>query len=198
MSGILGFARGALRAGLRAARAVRARSVIGVAVVAVLVAASRHLRIGVPTEHSIEVMLIPPAKVPKVRAESTIPKRLSTNIAVALAPPVLNSSLQSGAASAPDGHGSAVNWAAEAHRALRAFEIRRDQPPSSAISVSSALDDWWPGEHHAGDRFKTDSGDWIVWINANCYQIASWHSNAMGASPPRTVCPPQRRTPRDD
>jgi hypothetical protein len=168
------------------------------AIVAVLVAASRHLSIGVPTEHSIEVMLIPPAKVPKVRAENTHPERLSTNVAVALAPPAFNSSLQSGAASSPDGHGSAVNWAAEAHRALRAFEIRRDQPPSSAISVSSALDDWWPGVHHAGDQFKTDSGDWIVWINANCYQIASWHSNAMGASPPRTVCPPQRRTPRDD
>jgi hypothetical protein len=168
------------------------------AVLALLVSASRTLSVGVPAEHSIEVLLIPPTKVPKVRAENTRPERLSTNIAIALAPPVLNSSLQSGASSSPDGHGSAVNWAAEAHRALRAFEIRRDQPPSSAISVSSSLDDWWPGEHHAGDQFKTDSGDWIVWINANCYQIASWHSNAMGASPPRTVCLPQRRRPRDD
>ena len=168
------------------------------AILALLVAASRTLRIVESTEHSIEVMLIPPTKAPKVRAENTRPQRLSTNIAIALAPPVLNSSLQSGASSSADGRGSAVNWAAEAHRALRAFEIRRDQPPSSAISVSSPLDDWLPGEHHAGDQFKTDSGDWIVWINANCYQIASWHSNAMGASPPRTICPPQRRTPRDD
>jgi hypothetical protein len=168
------------------------------AILALLVSASRTLSVGVSTEHSIEVMLIPPTKAPKVRAENTRPERLSTNIAIALAPPALNSSLQSGASSSPDGHGSAVNWAAEAHRALRAFEIRRDQPPSSAISVSSSLDDWWPGEHHAGDQFKTDSGDWIVWINANCYQIAGWHSNAMGASPPRTICPPQRRRPRDD
>jgi hypothetical protein len=168
------------------------------AIVALLVAASRTLSIGVPTEQSIEVVLIPPTKVPKVRAENTRPERLSTNIAIALAPPVLNSSLQSGASSSPDGRGSAVNWAAEAHRALRAFEIRRDQPPSSAISVSSSLDDWWPGGHHAGDQFKTDSGDWIVWINANCYQIASWHSNAIGASPPHTICPPHRRTSRDD
>ena len=168
------------------------------AILALLATASRTLSIVVPTEHSIEVMLIPPTKVPKVRFEDRRPQRLSTNIAIALAPPVLNSSLQSGASSSPDGRGSAVNWAAEAHRALRAFEIRRDQPPSSAISVSSSLDDWWPGEHHAGDQFKTDSGDWIVWINANCYQIASWHSNVMGASPPRTICPPQRRTPRND
>jgi hypothetical protein len=168
------------------------------AIVALLVSASRTLSVGVSTERSIEVMLIPPRKVPKVRAENTRRERLSTNIAIALAPPVLNSSLQSGSSSSPDGHGSAVNWAAEAHRALRAFEIRRDQPPSSAISVSTSLDDWWPGEHHAGDQFKTDSGDWIVWINANCYQIASWHSNAMGVSPPHTICPPQRRAPRGD
>jgi hypothetical protein len=168
------------------------------AILALLVSASRTLSVRVPTEHSIEVMIIPPTKAPKVRAENTRPERLSTNIAIALAPPVLNSSLQSGASSSPDGHGSAVNWAAEAHRALRAFEIRRDQPPSSAISVSSPLEDWWPGEHRAGDQFKTDSGDWIVWINANCYQIATWHSNAIGASPPRTICPPHRRTPRDD
>ena len=163
------------------------------AILALLVAASRTVNIALPTEHSIEVMLIPPTKVPKVRAENTRRERLSTNIAIALAPPVLNSSLQSGASSSPDGHGSAVNWAAEAHRALRAFEIRRDQPPSSAISVSSSLDDWWPGEHRAGDQFKTDSGDWIVWINANCYQIASWHSNAMSASPPLTICPARRQ-----
>jgi hypothetical protein len=165
-----------------------------IAIVALLVSASQTLSVGVSTEHSIEVMLVPPTKVPKVRAD-TRPARLSTNIAIALAPPVLNSSLQSGASSSPDGHGSAVNWAAEA---LRAFEIRRDQPPSSAISVSSSLDDWWPGEHHAGDHFKTDSGDWIVWINANCYQIASWHSNAIGASPPLPICPARRSTSRDD
>jgi hypothetical protein len=168
------------------------------AILALLVAESRTLSIAVATEPSIEVMLIPPAKLPRVRAENTLRKRMSTNIAIALAPPMLNSSLQSGSSSSPDGHGSAVNWAAEAHRALRAFEIRRDQPASSAISVSTSLNDWWPGEHHAGDQFKTDSGDWIVWIDANCYQIASWHSSAIGTSPPRTICPAQRRTPRAD
>jgi hypothetical protein len=166
---------------------------IHLGILALLVAASPTLSIVVPTQHSIEVMLIPPTKVPKVRAENIRPERMSTNIAIALSPPVFNSSVQSGSSSSPDGHGSAVNWAAEAHRALRAFEIRRDRPPSSAISVSNSLDDWWPGEHHAGDQFKTDNGDWIVWIDATCYQIASWHSNVMGASPPRTICPARRQ-----
>ena len=168
------------------------------AILALLVSASRTVSATVAPGHPIEVMLIPAAKIPRVRAENIRPERMSTNIAIALSPPAFNSSVQSGSSSSPDGHGSAVNWAAEAHRALRAFEIRRDQPPSSAISVSSSLDDWWPGEHHAGDKFKTDSGDWIVWINANCYQIASWHSNAMSAGPPRTICPAERRAPRAD
>jgi hypothetical protein len=168
------------------------------AMLALLVTASRTRSVAASAARPIELMLFPPTKVPKVRAEHIRPERVSTDIAIALAPPALNSSPQSGPSSAPDGRGSAVNWAAEAHRAIRAFEIRRDRPPNSAISVSSPWDEWWPHEHHAGDQFKTDSGDWIVWINANCYQIASWHSNAMGASPPRTICPPQRRTPRDD
>jgi len=43
--------------------------------------------------------------------------RYGANIAAALSPPVFNSSVQSGSSSSPDGHGSAVNWTAEAHRA---------------------------------------------------------------------------------
>jgi len=168
------------------------------AILVLLVSASRTVSAPVPPGHPIEVMLIPAAKMPRVRAENIRPERMSTNIAVALSPPVFNSSVQSGFSSSPDGHGSAVNWTAEAHRALRAFEIRRDQPPSSAISVSTSREEWWPGEHHAGDKFKTDSGDWIVWIDANCYQIASWHSNAMSASPSRTVCQTRSGTQRSD
>jgi hypothetical protein len=170
------------------------------AMLALLVLASRTRNIVASTEHSVELMFLPPTKAPKVRAENIRPQHLSTNIAIALAPPVLNSSSLSGPSSAPDGHGSAVNWAAEAHRAVRAFEIRRDHPPTSAISITSSWDEWWQRQHHAGDRFKTDNGDWIVWVNASCYQVASWHANAtvLNASPPRTVCPAQGAPPREE
>jgi hypothetical protein len=79
---------------------------------------------------------------------------------------------------------------AEAHRAVRAFEIRRDQSKNSALSVSSAWDEQGSREHHAGDRSKTEGGDWIVWINSDCYQIASWRSGApvSAAISPRTIC----------
>jgi hypothetical protein len=163
--------------------------VFHLATLALLLANSRTLNLAESRENAIEVLFVPP-KPPPVPVEKAHSPRVSTNISVALAPPELNSSLQSGPASAPDGAGSAVNWAAEAHRAVRAFEIRRDQSKNSALSVSSAWDEQESREHHAGDRSKTENGDWIVWINADCYQIASWRSGApaSGAISPRTIC----------
>lgn len=160
------------------------------ATLALLLAGSRNLKIVSIAENSVQLMVISPVRPPKVRIENPRPQRLSTNIAVALEPPLLNSSSQSAAGSAPDGQGPAVNWEAEAHRAVRAYEIRTHQTKNSALSVSSSLDVSGSREHHAGDQMKTASGDWIVWINANCYQIASWHSNApdFGALSQRTIC----------
>jgi hypothetical protein len=160
------------------------------ATLALLLAGSRSLNMAGMAEHPIQLMVVPPVKRPQLRIENTRPERWSTNIAIALEPPALNSSSQSAPGSAPEGQGAAVNWAAEAHRAVRAFEIRTHQTANSALSVSSALDFSGSREHHAGDQLKTASGDWIVWINANCYQIASWHSEApdFGTMSSRTIC----------
>lgn len=161
-----------------------------VATLALLLAGSRTLHIAGAAEHPIELVRLPPVKPPALRLANTRPQRWSTDIAVALAPPALNSSSQSGPGSAPDGQGPGVNWAAEAHRAVRAFEIRTHQTGNSALSVSSALDVSGSREHHSGDQMKTASGDWIVWINADCYQIASWRSDAPASGPisPRVIC----------
>jgi hypothetical protein len=170
------------------------------ATLALLLAGSRTLNIADAAEHPIELVVLPPVKPPALRLENTRPQHWSTDIAVALAPPALNSSSQTGPGSAPDGHGSAVNWAAEAHRAVRAFEIRTHQTANSALSVSSSLDVSGSREHHAGDQLKTTSGDWIVWISADCYQIASWHSDApsFGAISPRIICRNPAATPPSD
>jgi hypothetical protein len=163
---------------------------VHLAALALLLAHSRTLTVAGAAEHPIELLIFPPVKPPELKIENTRPERWSTNIAVALTPPALNSSSESGPASAADGRGSAVNGAAEAHRAVRAFEIRTHQTTNSALSVSSSLDVSGSREHHAGDEMKTAGGDWIVWINADCYQIASWHSDApdFGAISPRTIC----------
>jgi hypothetical protein len=159
------------------------------ATLALLLAHSRTLQVAGPAR-SIELVFLAPVDPPRVRIENARPQHWSTNIAAALAPPALNSASQTGPGSAPDGQGPGVNWAAEAHRAVRAFEIRGHQTANSALSVSSSLDVSGSREHHAGDQLKTASGDWIVWINANCYQIASWHSDtpAGGAISPKIVC----------
>jgi hypothetical protein len=137
----------------------------------------------------LELVFLTPVKPPKVLADNNRPPRLARSVAMAIAPPVVDAATPSGASSAADGHGSGVNWIAEAHRAVRAYEIRNGQTHNKALSVSSALDERGFGEHHAGDRSKTENGDWIVWINADCYKIASWHSGAtVDIVFPQTIC----------
>jgi hypothetical protein len=160
------------------------------AVLALLLAAFRTQGGAALAEHPIQLVFVAPAKPPTVIVENNPPPRLSRNIAIApLTAPVVDASPQMGALSSSDSHGTGVNWIAEAHRAVRAFEIRNSQTHNSALSVSSTLDERGLGEHHAGDRTKTESGDWIVWINSDCYKIAGWHSDSsVGAIAPQTIC----------
>jgi hypothetical protein len=167
------------------------------AVFALLMMISPARHPAAPIDSSVEVMVFPPTKVPKVRFENARPQRLNADTAITATLPGLTAPSLSPPSSGTDGIGSAVNWAAEAHRAVQAVEIRRNHPANVAIS-SSPWSDWWPREHHAGDRFKTDSGDWIVWISANCYQVARWGPGAIGSTPSPTICPSQSKTARDD
>jgi hypothetical protein len=166
---------------------------------ALLLTASRTRVIADSTIDSVEVMFFPPTKVPKVRFENARLQRLSADTAISITLPGVDAPPLSPPSSGTDGDGSAVNWAAEAHRAVQAFEIRRNHPPNVAISGSPSWTDWWPREHHAGDRYKTDNGDWIVWISASCYQVATASSAAIGSTPPsRIVCVGQPKTVQDD
>jgi len=167
-------------------------SAIHVALIALMLMSPRT-SIDLPASNlPIELMWLPPTKVPTVRVDNTRPPHVSANLSISIAPPDLNSSASSAPpASAPDRSGSDVNWAAEAHRAVQAFEIRRDRQVNHAMLGSSPWDGWLPRrEHHAGDRLRTENGDWIVWINSNCYQVASWHSGApaQDATQTPTVC----------
>jgi hypothetical protein len=146
-------------------------------------------------EQPVQLTMLPTATVPRVRSPQLAKPRSGAPRVVAVAPPLLNSGDSSAvapAAASAGGRGAGVDWAAEARRALQAFEIR-NQPPSSYSSVSRdpGEDAWWPrGRHRAGDRFKTPSGDWIVWVDSNCYQVASADSigSAQGAALSRTIC----------
>jgi hypothetical protein len=141
----------------------------------------------------VELLYLAPASVPKIRAENLHPMRLRGDTSLAIAPilPGFAASPPPSAAAA-QGDGSGVDWKAEARRAVRTFEIRSHPPQGNySVSASPADEDGKTGARHsAGDRYKTASGDWIVWINSICYQISVSGASAYapGALPPRTLC----------
>jgi hypothetical protein len=173
------------------------------ALVAVLLTAFGSQNIPLAANQPVELLYIPPAIVPKIRADTSPARRLRGDMSISIAPPVLDADAPAAPpGSASEGSGSGVNWAAEARRAVQAFEIRKHQPPrNTTVSRSPAEENWWPqSPHRAGDQYKTASGDWIVWINAGCYQVAraSANVNAPGALLPQTFCPGDPSSPRGD
>jgi hypothetical protein len=173
-----------------------------VTVLAVLLTASGSQDMVVSDNEPVQLIFVPPPVMPKIRAENALPRRLRGNTSISIAPPVLNAdSTLAPAGSGTQGNGSGVDWAAEARRALQAFEIRKHLPPSNnTVSRTAAEENWWPqAPHHAGDQFKTPGGDWIVWLSENCYQLASSAANPTvpGAMPPPPViCVGDSRPPR--
>jgi hypothetical protein len=161
-----------------------------VALITLLLVARGVLR--VPDSSPIELVYIPTAPPLPVRAETGRPLRLHTDIALSPPSPVFNSGSPASTSSGAGSRGMGVDWLAEAHRAIQAYEIRRDNPDENALSGKTPTYDWWPQQGpHAGDRYKTESGDWIVWIDANCYKVASSHplDPSSDAAPPDIVCP---------
>jgi hypothetical protein len=136
-------------------------------------------------------MFLPAEKTPTIRADGAHLHRLKVDVGISLAPPSLDSSFQSASAGGSNGGTPGVNWAAEARRAVRAFEIRRDEQVSHATFGLSSWDGWLARQpHRPGERLRTDSGDWVVWIDSNCYQVARWHAGVpvQDEDPPPTIC----------
>jgi hypothetical protein len=162
------------------------------AIMAALLTAAGPQNIAEFNNEPVELLFIPPTVMPKIRAENAAPRRLRGNTSISVAPPELHADTAlAPAGSGSEGNGAGVDWAAEARRALQAFEIRKHQPPSNnTVSRTAAEENWWPqAPHHAGDQFKTPSGDWIVWLNESCYQLASSAANPTvpGAMPPPPI-----------
>jgi hypothetical protein len=167
----------------RAARYVTAAGVLAIhlVLIAALIMMSRTGRIAA-TANTVQLLFVAPVYPPKVRVMANLPRR-GRNLTVTVEPPVMESlSFTAPQASGltANGEGSGVDWAAEARRALQAFEIRNHRPSASQSVSGRPEDDHWPlhAQHHAGERFKTENGDWMVWVDANCYEIAYAGSGA--------------------
>lgn len=158
-----------------------------------------------PTRHppgkatnSLELVFLAPAAPPKVRIPQIALRGPHADIPLELVPPVLGIASipmsAGGSASTGSGHAS-VDWTAEARRALQAFEIRSHQITGhKSVSARPEEDYWIPsGHHHAGEQLRIANGDWIVWIDANCYKVASSGPGASGTDYkiPEVICGPK-------
>jgi hypothetical protein len=176
----------------RAARYAVAATVLAVhlVLIAALIMAPPTGGLATATANAVEVVFLAPVYPPKLHVMANLPRR-GGNLAITVEPPVLESlSLPASRApgSSANGEGSGVDWAAEARRAVQAFEIRNHQPSASrSVSGRPEDDHWRPhAQHHAGERFKTENGDWMVWVDANCYEIARAGSGAYAHVAPLT------------
>jgi hypothetical protein len=162
------------------------------ALLAWLVTALRTRDVNASSSEPVQLLFIMPETVAKIRVDTFHPRPLHRGRPLPAAPPALevaSSSSDSEPKSESGSNGSTVDWAAEERRALQAFEIRNREPAAnnSVSRNSPAEQPWWPA-HRPGDRFKTPDGNWIVWINSSCYQVAT-SSTSHGAVLPGTICP---------
>jgi hypothetical protein len=153
------------------------------------------------TASSVAVLLLPVTQPPRIRSDPAPLNHINRNAVRALPPTAFGALPMAAATASPaGGSGSRVDWAAEARRALRAYEIRSVRPPSNT-SVSGESEDEWLRQlaHHAGDQVRTPNGDWIIWISADCYQVAKsgTGSYAAGNPAPQTSCPDRSHAPTE-
>ncbi len=181
--------------GLRRYLALIAVLVLHLGVLLLLLLNSQTSVINQSTDEVVQLLSLPPKIPVKIYPEIPRPRRLNADepISLTLSVPDLTSLSPPPSASVADGRGRGVDWLAEKRRAVQAYEIRAHTPPTGEMLSGSPADEhWWPrSQHHAGEQFKTNSGDWIVWVSDNCYQVATAGPNPFtpGALLPLTVCP---------
>src|ERR1700721_2718428 len=124
------------------------------AIFAALLLTSRPGEIAVSENNPVELLYIPPASTPKIRAENAHPKPLKGDTSISIEPLMLGSigTSQAPSASASNGDGSGVDWKAEARRAVQAFEIRNHEPESDDLVSGS------PAEDQGGPRARDKRG----------------------------------------
>jgi hypothetical protein len=167
-----------------------------IAALLVLLQARKPLR---PAADSLELVFLAPVSPPKVRISQMALPGPRADIPLEFVPRVIDTSPipMSAAGSSSLNGPSGVDWTAEARRALQAFEIRSHQlSGNKSVSARPEEDNWIPsGHHHAGEQLRIANGDWIVWIDANCYKVASAGPGTRGTDYkiPEVICAPKTR-----
>jgi len=170
---------------------------------AILVLTSGVPDLVAPQTQSIELMYLSSSRVPGLRLAGALPQRSSADNAIALTSPVLTAPPLPGEPPAADNGGPTVDWAEEAQRvadaAAKGLAGSASEGAKSAAPPAGA--GWWQQpQHHVGDQFKTDTGDWIVWTSSKCFVVASALLRVLttGVALPVTYCPGDSSGPRGD
>ena len=172
-----------------------------VTVIALLIASS-NVRLSVPTVTLIEVVFPPPATAQRVRT-ITAP---SPPLEVTRVTPSVDATLSLSPQLVPavGTFGIPIDWADQVRTVADSVAANTDTRESVLAPGPTPQKSIFaePPAHHAGEQHRLDTGEWIVFISDNCYQISSAIptvpialGNGIG---PSTFCIDNSNTPRGD
>jgi hypothetical protein len=157
------------------------------------------------TSSPIQVRFLSPVVAPAIRLGSPLEGSFKEfNVAA----PTLPSLTLVPMVSSEDDSSNSVDWAAEARIVAAAsaagvpYRPFGSHVPSGTASSPGAGPSPSP-EHKAGDQYRTENGDWVVFVTKNCYQISSsipnLFSSILRTLPLQTYCPGKsKEAPRGD
>jgi hypothetical protein len=179
----------------------RARIVIMLAVIALhavlvgmLVKFDGTRRATTLASRPIQVRFLPPIAAPVIRPGSPLEGSFKEfNVAA----PTLPSLTLVPIVSSEDDSSNSVDWAAEARIVAAASAAGVPHRPFGSHVPSGTASSPGAGpssspEHKAGDQYRTENGDWVVFVTKNCYQISSsipnLFSSILRTLPLQTYC----------
>ncbi len=150
---------------------------------------------------NVSLLWLPPHKRPEVPVRPPPPRVIQA--IVLNVPPTSSFSAPSAAAAEPDSQ-PLIDWAQEAVREAGVLASNAITPPSSGGTPSQPAPGPFqpPPAHHAGESYRNEVGETIVWISDKCYQVSGTLLTVPDvmahAMLPRTICPRASNKPRGD
>jgi hypothetical protein len=171
-----------------------------VTIIAFLIASSKTLRLLLPTATLIELPSLPPVTAQRVRTDTSPSPPLEMTRITPSVDAIL--SLSPELVPALGTFGVPIDWADQAHTVADSVVANTDASESgSGPDLTAPQKSIFPEPpaHHAGEQHRLDTGEWIVFISDNCYQISSAiptvPDNGIAQS---TFCLDNSNTPRSD
>jgi len=142
--------------------------------IAFLIASSKTLRLWVPTPTLIEVAFLPPTTAQKVRTDASP----STPLEMTRVTPSIDATLSLSPELIPamGTFGVPIDWAEQAHAVADSSAANSDtREDRLAPDLTTPQRSIFPGPptHHAGEQHRLDTGEWIVFVSDDCFQISS-------------------------